>query len=87
MLGGAAAGAIGTSNYNLAISLDKPERQGVAAGLVSVVLALGSVVVNIAGGDVLKVPTCPASVPMVPPALPSRSRWRECSASWQQHLR
>ncbi|ULN49545.1 MFS transporter [Mycolicibacterium goodii] len=51
---GVAAGAIGASGYNLATSLEDPQRQGTAAGLVSVVLALGSVVVNIAGGEVLK---------------------------------
>lgn len=51
---GVAAGAIGASGYNLATSLAAPERQGTTAGLVSVVLALGSVVVNIAGGEVLK---------------------------------
>nr|ACL11833.1 major facilitator superfamily MFS_1 [Mycolicibacterium brisbanense] len=51
---GVAAGAIGASGYNLAIGLEAPERQGTTAGLVSVVLALGSVVVNIAGGEVLK---------------------------------
>lgn len=56
---GVAAGAIGASGYNLAISLEKPERQGVTAGLVSVVLALGSVVVNIAGGEVLKATQVP----------------------------
>ncbi|UNB52962.1 hypothetical protein [Mycolicibacterium sp. YH-1] len=38
---GVAAGAIGASGYNLATSLEAPERQGMTAGLVSVVLALG----------------------------------------------
>ena len=56
---GVAAGAIGASGYNLATSLEKPERQGMTAGLVSVVLALGSVVVNIAGGEVLKATQLP----------------------------
>jgi MFS family permease len=56
---GVAAGAIGASGYNLAISLEEPERQGMTAGLVSVVLALGSVVVNIAGGEVLKATQLP----------------------------
>ena len=56
---GVAAGAIGASGYNLATSLEKPERQGVTAGLVSVVLALGSVIVNIAGGEVLKATQVP----------------------------
>ena len=51
---GIAAGAIGASGYNLAIRLETTDRQGVTAGLVSVVLALGSVAVNIAGGEVLK---------------------------------
>lgn len=56
---GVAAGAIGASGYNLATSLEEPERQGMIAGLVSVVLALGSVVVNIAGGEVLKATQVP----------------------------
>ncbi|WP_328371431.1 MFS transporter [Streptomyces sp. NBC_00457] len=51
---GMAAGAIGASGYNLATSFVAPERQGTIAGLVSVVLALGSVVFNIAGGEVLR---------------------------------
>jgi MFS family permease len=51
---GVAAGAIGASGYNLATDLAAPERQGTIAGVVSVVLALGSVVVNIAGGAVLQ---------------------------------
>jgi MFS family permease len=51
---GVAAGAIGASGYNLATDLAPPERQGTIAGLVSVVLALGSVVFNVAGGEVLK---------------------------------
>lgn len=42
------------SGYNLATDLAPPERQGTIAGLVSVVLALGSVVFNVAGGEVLK---------------------------------
>ncbi|QNP74550.1 MFS transporter [Streptomyces roseirectus] len=53
-LAGIAAGAIGASGYNLATSLETPERQGTTAGLVSVVLALGSVVFNFAGGEILK---------------------------------
>jgi hypothetical protein len=69
-------------------TLGRARRQGATAGLASAALAFGSVVVvNIAGGGVLKAPTFPVSAPMVPPALPSRSRRRECSASWQQHLR
>lgn len=51
---GVAAGAIGASGYNLATSLEAPERQGVIAGLVSVVLALGSVIVTFAGSEILK---------------------------------
>ncbi|MGP4111089.1 MFS transporter [Streptomyces sp. 4N509B] len=51
---GVAAGAIGASGYNLATSAEAPERQGTTAGLVSVVLALGSVVFTFAGGEVLK---------------------------------
>jgi MFS family permease len=51
---GMAAGAIGASGYNLATSLAAPERQGTTAGLVSVVVALGSVVFTIAGAEVLK---------------------------------
>ncbi|MGV9798191.1 MFS transporter [Mycobacterium sp. NPDC003449] len=51
---GIAAGAIGASGYNLATDLVSPQRQGTVAGLVSVVLALGSVIVNMAGGEILK---------------------------------
>jgi MFS family permease len=51
---GVSAGAIGASGYNLATRLEAPERQGMTAGLVSVVLALGSVVVNVVAGEVLK---------------------------------
>ncbi|MDT0317769.1 MFS transporter [Streptomyces millisiae] len=58
---GLAAGAIGASGYNLATSVEAPERQGTTAGLVSVVLALGSVVVNIAGGEVLKATIVPGT--------------------------
>lgn len=56
---GMAAGVIGASGYNLAIDLAAPERQGTIAGLVSVVLALGSVVFNIAGGEVLEATRIP----------------------------
>jgi MFS family permease len=59
---GIAAGAIGTSGYNLATDLAPPERQGTIAGLVSVVLALGSVAVNVAGGEVLKATRIPGVV-------------------------
>ncbi|MDO0930297.1 MFS transporter [Streptomyces sp. DG2A-72] len=58
---GMAAGAIGASGYNLATSFVAPERQGTIAGLVSVVLALGSVVFNIAGGEVLRATRAPAT--------------------------
>ncbi|MGW0866155.1 MULTISPECIES: MFS transporter [Streptomyces] len=59
---GVAAGAIGASGYNLATSLEAPERQGTIAGLVSVVLALGSVVLNIAGGEILKASHVPGTL-------------------------
>ncbi|MET8979924.1 MFS transporter [Streptomyces sp. NPDC004539] len=56
---GMAAGAIGASGYNLATSLEAPERQGTTAGLVSVVLALGSVVFTFAGGEILRATEIP----------------------------
>ncbi|WP_052847302.1 MFS transporter [Streptomyces avicenniae] len=56
---GMAAGAIGASGYNLATGLEPPERQGTTAGLVSVVLALGSVVFSFAGNEVLKATVVP----------------------------
>ncbi|MDT0444871.1 MFS transporter [Streptomyces johnsoniae] len=58
---GMAAGAIGASGYNLATSIEAPERQGTTAGLVSVVLALGSVVFSFAGGEVLKATLIPGT--------------------------
>jgi MFS family permease len=58
---GMAAGAIGASGYNLATSLEAPERQGTIAGLVSVMMALGSVVFNFAGGEVLKATQVPGT--------------------------
>ncbi|MFI6369948.1 MFS transporter [Streptomyces sp. NPDC050546] len=58
---GMAAGAIGASGYNLATDIESPERQGTIAGLVSVVLALGSVVFNILGGEVLKATLVPGA--------------------------
>lgn len=58
---GMAAGAIGASGYNLATDLVPPERQGTVASLVSVVLALGSVVVSVAGGEVLKATQVPGT--------------------------
>ncbi|WP_106586519.1 MFS transporter [Murinocardiopsis flavida] len=51
---GIAAGAIGASAYNVATGVEAPERQGTTAGLVSVVMALGSVVFTFVGGEVLK---------------------------------
>lgn len=51
---GVAAGAMSASGYNLAVDLTAPEHQGTIAGLVTVMLALGSVVFTIAGGEVLK---------------------------------
>jgi len=59
---GIAAGAIAASGYNLATSLETPEHQGTTAGLVSVVLALGSVVFNVAGGEILKATTVPGTL-------------------------
>ncbi|MFC4562190.1 MFS transporter [Nocardiopsis mangrovi] len=59
---GIAAGAIGASGYNLATGIEAPERQGTIAGLVSVVLALGSVVFNFAGGEVLKATRIPGAL-------------------------
>ncbi|GAV40928.1 MFS transporter [Streptomyces acidiscabies] len=53
-LAGIAAGAISASGYNLATSLETPEHQGTVAGLVSVILALGSVVFTFTGGEILK---------------------------------
>ncbi|MGX5207965.1 MFS transporter [Streptomyces violaceus] len=58
---GMAAGAIGASGYNLATSIEAPERQGTTAGLVSVMLALGSVVFSFAGGEVLKATLIPGT--------------------------
>jgi MFS family permease len=58
---GMAAGAIGTSGYNLATALAPPERQGTVSGLVSVMLALGSVAVSVAGGEVLKATQIPGT--------------------------
>lgn len=58
---GMAAGAIGASGYNLAISSTSPERQGTVAGLVSVVTALGSVVVTVAGAELLEATQIPGA--------------------------
>ncbi|GAA2590898.1 MFS transporter [Streptomyces roseoviolaceus] len=58
---GMAAGAIGASGYNLATGIEAPERQGTTAGLVSVMLALGSVVFSFAGGEVLKATLIPGT--------------------------
>ncbi|SOD63434.1 Predicted arabinose efflux permease, MFS family [Streptomyces zhaozhouensis] len=59
---GMAAGAIGASGYNMATGVATPERQGTVAGLVSVVLALGSVVFTFAGGEVLKASQVPGTL-------------------------
>lgn len=58
---GMAAGAIGASGYNLATSIEAPERQGTITGLVSVVMAVGSVVFTLAGGEVLKATHVPGA--------------------------
>ncbi|TQM43665.1 MFS transporter [Pseudonocardia cypriaca] len=50
---GMAAGAVGTSGFNLATALAPPERHGVVSGLVSVMLSLGGVVVTVASTAVL----------------------------------
>jgi MFS family permease len=54
---GMAAGAIGTSGFNLATDLAPPERHGVVSGLVSVMLSVGGVVVTVAGAAVLNATT------------------------------
>lgn len=59
---GAAAGAIGASGYTLATISAAPEQQGTVAGLVSVVMALGSVVVTIAGAEILQAAYVPGLV-------------------------
>ncbi|CAA0082587.1 Multidrug resistance protein 3 [Mycolicibacterium vanbaalenii] len=59
---GVAAGAIGASGYNLATDLAPTERQGTVAGLVSVMLALGSVTFNVLGGEVLKATRIPGAL-------------------------
>lgn len=58
---GVAAGAIGASGYNLATAVTPPQRQGSVAGLVSVVLALGSVVFSFAGAEILKATAVPVA--------------------------
>jgi MFS family permease len=50
---GVAAGAIMTSGFNLVTSLAPPEQHGVVSGLVSVMLAVGGVVVSVACAAVL----------------------------------
>ena len=50
---GVGAGAIGASGFNLATMLAAPDRQATVAGVVSLALALGSVVVTIAGAEIL----------------------------------
>lgn len=54
---GTAAGAINTSGFNLATAQAPPERHGVVSGLVSVMLAVGGAVVNVAGTAVLNATT------------------------------
>ncbi|MBB2989686.1 MFS family permease [Mycolicibacterium iranicum] len=51
---GIAAGAVAASGFSMTSDADEPERQGTTAGLVSVAMALGSVVVTVLGGEVLK---------------------------------
>jgi MFS family permease len=50
---GLTVGALGTSGFTMAGSLASPERQSVVAGLVMVVISIGSVVLNFAGAAVL----------------------------------
>ncbi|MBP2367394.1 MFS transporter [Pseudonocardia parietis] len=57
---GMAAGAINTSGFNLATGQAPPERHGVVSGLVSVMLAVGGAVVNVAGTAVLNATTTEA---------------------------
>jgi MFS family permease len=54
---GLAAGAIGTSGFNLATGQAPPERHGVVSGLVSVMLAVGGAVVTVAGTAALNATT------------------------------
>jgi MFS family permease len=51
---GGAAGATITSGYNLAITLAPAEQHGAAGSLVTVMLAVGSVVLSVVGGTVLQ---------------------------------
>lgn len=51
---GVAAGAIGAAGYTVATSIASPEHRGMVAGLVSVVMALGSVLVTIVGAEILE---------------------------------
>jgi len=63
---GVTAGALVTSGFNLTTSLVKPEKQGVVASLVQVMLGLGAVVMNIVGGSVLSTHLTPdGSAPSV----------------------
>jgi MFS family permease len=50
---GMTVGALGTAGFNMAGSLARPDRQGVVAGLVMVVISVGSVVLNFVGAAVL----------------------------------
>ncbi|MZE80618.1 MFS transporter [Streptomyces xinghaiensis] len=51
---GMAAGATIASGYNLATAIVPPEQHGTAGSLVTVMLAVGSVVLNVAGATVLQ---------------------------------
>jgi MFS family permease len=57
---GLAAGALNTSGFNLATAQSPPERHGVVSGLVSVMIAVGGAVVNVAGTAVLNATTTEA---------------------------
>jgi MFS family permease len=51
---GMATGATVTSGYNFVTTIAPPEQHGAATGLVTVMLAIGSVVLNVGGAAVLK---------------------------------
>ncbi|GAA2349909.1 MFS transporter [Saccharopolyspora halophila] len=51
---GFTVGALGTSGFNMAGSLARPEQQGLVSSLVMVVVAIGSVVLNFVGSAVLR---------------------------------
>ncbi|WP_225878731.1 MFS transporter [Spongiactinospora rosea] len=50
---GFTAGSVVTSGFNMATSVASADRQGVVTGLVQVMLAIGSVVMNVVGSAVL----------------------------------